>query len=262
MRIFSLLFSFLIASCSIAPGMQAPSNSFGGSYVQDIDGGYVKVKKIDYQNNFNFIKQQNYEFTVTSGDILTIIIWGQQEVFPVTPSFNNNPQNSRQVSNDGKIFFPYVGEIFVNGLTVSEVRELLIEKLSEKFIQPQVDVSVTKFSNQRNIYVLGEVTRPQTMSLGVEPITLADALGKVNGLNNNSSKGEEVYIIRVSNDVPEIFNVNMKDAGNFILASQIYLEPKDIVYVGAANITKWNRVIAQFFPFASFLNAVENINSN
>ena len=49
--------------------------------MQDIDGGYVKVKKIDYQNNFNFIKQQNYEFTVTSGDILTIIIWGQQEVF-------------------------------------------------------------------------------------------------------------------------------------------------------------------------------------
>ena len=45
-------------------------------------------------------------------------------------------------------------------------------------------------------------------------------------------KGEEVYIIRVSNDVPEIFNVNMKDAGNFILASQIYLEPADIVYGG------------------------------
>ena len=37
------------------------------------------------------------------------------------------------------------------------------------------------------------------------------------------------------------------------------LSPGDIVFVGVADITKWNRFISQLFPFASFLNQVDNI---
>ena len=44
--------------------------------------------------------------------------------------------------------------------------------------------------------------------------------------------------------------------------TKFYLQPQDLIFVGASDVTRWNRVIAQVFPFASFLNAIDNLTSS
>ena len=66
--------------------------------------------------------------------------------------------------------------------------------------------------------------------------------------NNIFSK--EVLISELNNKTPE----------RFLITNDIYIRPRDIVYISPSGITKWNRFFSQIFPFASFFNQVNNIN--
>ena len=54
----------------------------------------------------------------------------------------------------------------------------------------------------------------------------------------------------------EYFKLNLNL--HLVLCLQATFVPQDIVYVGPANIARWNRVISNF-PFASLLNAVDSL---
>tara|TARA_Y100001968_G_scaffold43_1_gene39 strand:+ start:4342 stop:5091 length:750 start_codon:yes stop_codon:yes gene_type:complete len=248
--------------------MKPPSSSWFGPDVvilENFDDQKIKVKEI----NANLVNKQanlvtNMEYKISSGDILTVLVWGQPEAFPSLSSYQpNNPQNARTVGTDGYIFFPYIGKVYVAGLTINQVRNNLTNLLSKDFINPQVDVTITRFNSKRNIYVVGEVSKPTNMVLGIEPISLSEALVRSGGLNPNTSDPKSVFVIRQPTQGigPEIYRANMKSPEEFIASGQFYLKPRDIVYVGAADITQWNRVISQFFPFASLINQVDNISS-
>ncbi len=266
LKILSVLLIALFFGCSISPGMREPSGSWIGServYLENYGNEYISIQHINSSliNSNKYKSNARFEYTISAGDILTIIIWGQPEVFPIIPLQPNDPQSSRTVGNDGTIFFPYIGKVKVEGLTVSESRNLIAKLLSEDFIEPQVDVTITHFNAQRNIYVVGEITQYNSLVLGIEPISLSDAIVRSGGIKQNTSKGDAVYVIRQPTEKmgPQIFRANLSSPEEFIAAGQFYLEPRDIIYVGAADVTKWNRVISQFFPFASFINQIDNI---
>ena len=144
-------------------------------------------------------------------------------------------------------------------IPVEKVREIISTGLSRTFNNPQIDVNAN-FA-QRRIYVVGEVIRPETIDLGQNSISLSDAIARAGGISSNTSDGSRVYVIRKGNEFEEarIFRANLETPAGFILTSQFNLESQDVVFIGPADITRWNRVIAQFFPFTSFINAVDNI---
>lgn len=266
-KIACFLIAYLLSGCSIIPGMGMPGEySFSeGRIFETETGKYINVEKVDFEkiktlNNRKIQKQ----YTVSPGDVITVVIWGQQEFFSMQSYYNsNNPMNSRTIDADGTIFFPFVGIINVEGFTVSEVRDVITSKLSENFIDPQVDVTVTKYNKNRNIYLVGEFVQPKTMTIGIEEITLADAIADAKGLRETTARSDKVFIIRLKDpSEPKIYEIDLSKGDKMILASEFFLEPKDIIYVGPADVTKWNRVISQFFPFASFLNQVEQIGTN
>ena len=45
-------------------------------------------------------------------------------------------------------------------------------------------------------------------------------------------------------------------------ANNFYMKSGDVIYVNASGIARWNRIIAQFFPFSTFVNAIDNIANN
>ena len=126
------------------------------------------------------------------------------------------------------------------------------------------DVIHIPFNDEKKVYVVGEVVRSSTIDLRRSSMRLSDAISRAGGLYNQTADGSQVYIIRNLDNYENarIFQINLKSPSGFILASEFYLEPQDIVFVGPASIARWNRVIAQFFPFTSFLNAVDNLQSN
>ena len=256
-----ILISAIISGCALSPGMhvETKKNWFNEKeyvYIESIDRA-IEIKPIN--TFFNENKNYVHSYRIGSGDQIAVSVWGLPEIFPMV---NISPdQNLRRVDQNGNIFFPYAGLIKAANKTQDELREDVTSALSNYFNEPQVDVSISRFNSQQ-VFVLGEVTKPTKLNITDIPISLSDALGNSLGLDKNTA-GPDVFIIRQSIDdnPPQVFYANLDNPSYLIDAGNFYLFDNDIVYVNSSNTTRWNKVISQFFPFASFVNAVDNINN-
>jgi polysaccharide export outer membrane protein len=110
-------------------------------------------------------------------------------------------------------------------------------------------------SNSPNkVYVLGEVVKPQVLSFSTSSLTLMEALGNSGGLSPESANGNAVYVIRAADtngQAATVYHLNAEKPTAYVLARQFELEAQDVVFVGPANITRWNRYISNLLPSAS-----------
>lgn len=111
------------------------------------------------------------EYIMTPGDQLQIYVLGHPDI----SSTRANNDSAYTVRPDGKLNFPLVGEIDVNGLTVFEFTNLLTKELSEYIINPKITVNVAKLGTTR-VFVLGEV-KNQGMHELTKSHRVLDALG-------------------------------------------------------------------------------------
>lgn len=267
-KVLLITIIFFLSACNIiSPGIGEPRNSKDSIYVKELNAS-IPIFEINNSllNDLNS-DYDDKEYRIDTGDVLTVTVWGLNEIFPVQ-NFGalTNPQNSRTVGSNGEIFFPFVGRIFVKGLTIDEARDKLIGELSSKqFVDPQMDLTITKYNENRKVYLLGEFISPQSIYIGIEDVTITDAIGTARGLNPKTANAKNIFIIRsergssTKQNVPVIYKLNLNSSENFLIANNFYLKPKDVVFVSASAFTKWNRIFAQIFPFAPFLNQVGNI---
>lgn len=116
------------------------------------------------------------------------------------------------------------------------------------------------------IYVLGEVQKPQVMNYGTSTFNLMEALGNAGGISQETANAEAIYVIRGAQDgngqPATVFYLNAKKPTAFLLARQFDLRTSDVVFVGPANITRWNRFISQLLPSATVVGTTAAFNHN
>ncbi len=129
------------------------------------------------------------EYIMTPGDQLQIYVLGHPDI----SSTRANSDSSYTVRPDGKLNFPLVGEIDINGLTVYEFTNLLTKELSEYIINPKITVNVAKLGTTR-VFVMGEV-RNQGMYELSKSHRVMDALGAAGGFTQKAAK-KDIYLVR------------------------------------------------------------------
>jgi len=119
-----------------------------------------------------------------------------------------------------------------------------------------VDGDVINIPDRRDkkVFVLGEVTKPTTLTIDKGRLTLAEALGEAGGVNPVTSDPRRIYVIRGTQQAPEIYQLDAKSPSALLLAEQFELQPRDVVYVSAAGITRWDRVVRQLLPMLQGVN--------
>lgn len=123
------------------------------------------------------------------------------------------------------------------------------------------------FNDRKEVYVLGEVRRPQAITFKTSDLTLTQALGRAGGLDPVTAKRDAVYVVRgldrSNGQPPTVFKLNAKSPAAFALADQFPVQPGDVVYVGPGGITRWNRFFSQILPFSGIVrNAATVPNGN
>ena len=110
------------------------------------------------------------------------------------------------------------------------------------------------------VHVLGEASNPISINLPRKNISLSTALANAKGLNQSTSKGKDVYILRPKDQEgkPRIFKADISSPTGYLLASEFNLQSEDIVFVGTAGVTSWSRFINQVLPFTNFINSAED----
>lgn len=129
---------------------------------------------------------KGYQYKISSGDVLNISLWGQPEI-----RSSDQGGITAIVSDSGEIYFPYVGNAQVAGKTISQVRNMLINRLSNYIRNPQLDVAIASYKSKK-IYVTGEVAQPGVQPITNTPLTVLDAVNLAGGLTDHALWNEVV----------------------------------------------------------------------
>jgi polysaccharide export outer membrane protein len=347
--------ALFLAGCAFAPGSHMERESTENSS-ESLEGrvktyaitptllNELRRPRAQPELNSELERQRaDYDYIVGNGDVLNITVWNHPELTIPAGSMRNPEDAGNWVHNDGTIFYPYVGKVEVAGKRVTEIRELLTERLSNYIEEPQVDVSVAAFRSKRvyitgavkepgtlpltnipltlldavnsvggiaeeadwtnvvvtrnsqdyrfnlrdlyqdgdtqqnmllqpgdvihvahndasRVFVMGEVRRPAAVNVSRNGMSLAEALSEAGGISEQTANAEGIFVLRQSESGSEhlidVYQLNAKSATAFVLADQFALQERDIVYVTAAPVSRWNRVISQLLPSVSGLYQV------
>lgn len=166
------------------------------------------------------------DYIMTPGDQLQIYVLGH----PDLSSTRGNTDMAYIVRPDGKLNFPLVGEIDVNGLTVYEFTNLLTKELSEYIINPKITVNVAKLGTTR-VFVLGEV-KNQGMHELTKSHRVLDALGAAGGFTEKSAK-KSIFLVRNRGTAEE--NVQKLNILNYIkkgdISQNLVLQEGDCLFL-------------------------------
>ena len=352
--LITLVMVLSLGGCAMIPGAHIPSGSSGWKASDDnqpadleemvnihtitpklLQEQMAKPETTPVFNHQLELEIQDYDYTVNRGDILSITVWDHPELTIPAGSDRSPSEAGNWVHSDGTIFYPYVGEIKVAGLKVTEIRDILREELTKYIASPQVDVTVASFRSKRvymtgelkqpgtqpitnvpltlleavsnagglsdaadwtnvtltrngetkryslrdlyrqgdtrenillrpndiihvarndaaKIFVLGEVTKPTSLNIGRSDITLAEALTDAGGFAQATADASGIFVLRQaaegSDKIADVYQLHARNATALVLADQFTLQARDIVYVTAAPIARWNRLIAQILP--------------
>ena len=166
------------------------------------------------------------EYIMSPGDQLQIYVLGHEDI----SSTRANNDSSYTVRPDGKMNFPLVGEIDVNGMTVFEFTKLLTKELSEYIINPKITVNVAKLGTTR-VFVMGEVNKQGMYEL-TKSHRVLDALGAAGGFTQKAAK-KDIYLVRNAGRPEEI--VQKLNINNYMrkgdLSQNLVLHEGDCLYL-------------------------------
>ena len=112
------------------------------------------------------------------------------------------------------------------------------------------------YNDRKEVYVVGEAREPKAIPFKTTDLTLTQALGRAGGLNPETSKGSAVYVVRGMDDQgnpASVFNLDASNPAAYAVASRFHLRAGDVVWIGPAGITRWNRYITQLLPFSGLI---------
>ena len=364
--------SLILASCTLAgctiPGATLPTSNKNQVWNADDSDtlsprvnvypltpnliNELKLNQITPSSQVNLGLEEelsDYQYHIGTGDVLNVTIWDHPELTIPAGSYRSSEEAGNWVHADGTIFYPYIGKIAVKGLTVTQVRDLITQRIKKYVEDPQVDVNIAAFRSQKSyvtgevnkpgaqaisnipltlldainaaggitqdadwrnitlthhdgkeehlslyaliqkgdltqnrllhkgdiihvprndtqkIFIMGEVADPQVVKIDRAGMSLTEALANSGGINEKEADPTGIFVIRSTGlakattkqsnaPLADVFQLNMKDATALVMGTEFELQPYDVVYVTAAPVARWNRLISQLVPTISGFN--------
>lgn len=229
--------------CAVTSGLQTYDLPNEGVYTTDL-GTAVNVIKLtqesmlavqpavhniqqDYAHLFHTPQRQ---YTLSSGDILSIYLWAYPEITPPTNTISNEKaveSNGYQIDSQGYIQFPIIGRYKAAGKSLAQVNRELRGQLARYLKTPDVIVRVLSYQGQR-YSVQGNVMKGGQFYLNDQPVSVYTALGMAGGVNAQQGDNASMTLVRQGRTY-QLNTVELEKAG--LSLHNLLIQPNDTLYV-------------------------------
>lgn len=214
--------------------------------------GYLR----DMEYNTVYHAKRAPELKVQTNDKLSIKVFSTVDELLASP-FNTEYIDSYVVDYDGNIDFPVIGKIYIEGLTINQVKEEISHRIIEAgyMKEPIVNILLNNFS----VTVLGE-TGKGVYEVPGNSLNLLQLMAMTGG-TTTSSKIRDIMVIRTENDERMAYSVNLQSKDLFD-SPVFYLQQNDIVYVkpqGLEMSTTGRTVLGAFQTVFSAITSVVSL---
>ena len=178
-----------------------------------------QVEEVNYKvKKFSNIYDYNYEYILGPADSISINLTDTDDI-----------DNTYLIDQEGMIDVPYIGKVKLNGLTLSQAQNILIEIIKEFYQNPDLQINIQEF-NSSKVHIVGAVRNQKTIKLDQKPIKLIEAAIEA---NFNPSAQDKLFgtkgFLRRDNKVYKINLANAfsgtDDKENF------YLKKDDVIFI-------------------------------
>jgi polysaccharide export outer membrane protein len=166
--------------------------------------------------------------------------------------------NGFQVDIQGHITLPIIGQVKVEGLTLSQAEEAIQLQADEYLNDATVKVKLLSFKYT----VLGEVNSPGVYYNYNAVFTVLDAISTAKG-ETDYSQLHQVRVLRTTATGKQVYEIDFRTK-DFMRSDAFYLLPNDVVYVQAdknkalkVNYSLYSLIFSSISALILLLNYVD-----
>ena len=239
----SFLLLFFLTSCVSLPGInkspskKKPSKKIVESEysIKDVGINIIKINSlsemdIDYYNK-NKLEEVDYKVKKFSNiyDYKYEYILGPADTISINLTDTDDLDNSYLVDQEGMIDLPFIGKVKLDGLTLNEAQNILMDVIKDFYKNPDLQINIEEF-NSSKVYIVGAVRNQKTINLDQKPIKLIEAAIEA---NFNPSAADKLYgtkgFLRRDN---EVYKINLKNAFSGLDEKEnFYLKKNDVIFI-------------------------------
>jgi polysaccharide biosynthesis/export protein len=127
------------------------------------------------------------------------------------------------VNDSGNIILPVVGEVFVEGKNMNQIRELITGKVNERINNADVMVSLVSFY----ITFVGEFGMQGKISVMQDNVNILEAIALAGGVTDYGNR-KRILVLRKTNEGVESFRVDITKR-SLLVSDKFFLRPNDII---------------------------------
>lgn len=238
---YILVISILISSCGVNSNIMFKTPK----------GEVYKYDSIPMQpkEEYRISKDDKITFVI-SNNLGHKIIDNQTGVGGVNTTAINSRDMEYIVKSDGFTELPVIGNVHVEGLTITACQDTLAKLYSKEHQNPFVQVRVT---NQRVIVFPGNGSDAKVIPLINTNTTLMEAIAQAGGITERG-KASTVKLMRKSEGKREIYLIDLSKIEGLQYTDMI-VQSNDYIYV-EPNPRLARETLAQITPFVTVLSSL------
>jgi polysaccharide export outer membrane protein len=171
------------------------------------------------------------QYSLRPGDVIAID-------YRFTPEFNQTVT----VRPDGFVDLTLIGEAHVAGLTIAQVHDLVIDRVTTHLKDPEVNISLKEFEKPY-LVVAGEVEHPGRFDF-YEKTTALQAVLLAGGIKASGQQSDIYVFRRVDGNLAEVHHLNLKNVKHTNdLERDLVLQPGDMILVPRNKLENISRFV-------------------